>query len=378
MAGPLSHIKVLDLSRVLAGPWSTQILGDMGAEVIKIERPGVGDDTRAWGPPFQKKPDGNDGDAAYFHATNRNKFSRSIDITTDAGQEEIKTLAIECDILVENYKVGGLKKYGLDYESLSTINPKLIYCSITGFGQTGPYAKRAGYDFMIQAMGGMMSITGERDDNGGGPQKVGVAIADVMTGMYATVGILGALAHRDKTGEGQYIDIALLDTQIAMLANHTSNYLLSDNIPKRLGNEHVSIVPYQTFKTTNGDLVLAIGNDKQFASFCYVIKKGWAENPLYKTNASRVENREKLIPMIANIICEKSTGTWVDLLENHGVPCGPVNNLKDILSDPHVIQRGIIDHIKDENGNNIPIIANPIKYSKTPMEYKKVPPKLKD
>jgi crotonobetainyl-CoA:carnitine CoA-transferase CaiB-like acyl-CoA transferase len=267
MAGPLSHIKVLDLSRVLAGPWSTQILGDMGAEVIKIERPGVGDDTRAWGPPFQKNPDGTNGDAAYFHATNRNKISRSIDITTNAGQQEIKKLAIECDILVENYKVGGLKKYGLDYESLSAINPKLIYCSITGFGQTGPYALRAGYDFMIQAMGGMMSITGERDENGGGPQKVGVAIADVMTGMYATVGILGALAHRDKIGEGQYIDIALLDTQIAMLANHTSNYLLSDNIPKRLGNEHFSIVPYQTFKTTNGDLVLAVGNDKQFASF---------------------------------------------------------------------------------------------------------------
>lgn len=378
MAGPLSHIKVLDLSRVLAGPWSTQILGDMGAEVIKIERPGVGDDTRAWGPPFQKNPDGTNGDAAYFHATNRNKISRSIDITTNVGQQEIKKLAIECDILVENYKVGGLKKYGLDYESLSAINPKLIYCSITGFGQTGPYAKRAGYDFMIQAMGGMMSITGERDENGGGPQKVGVAIADVMTGMYATVGILGALAHRDKMGEGQYIDIALLDTQIAMLANHTSNYLLSDNIPKRLGNEHFSIVPYQTFKTTNGDLVLAVGNDIQFASFCNVIEKGWAENPLFKTNAARVENREKLIPMIADIICEKSTGAWVELLEHHGVPCGPVNNLKDILSDPHVIQRGIVDHIKDENGKDIPIIANPIKYSRTPMEYKKVPPKLQN
>ena len=363
---------------MLAGPWSTQILGDMGAEVIKIERPGIGDDTRAWGPPFQKNADGTQGDAAYFHSTNRNKISRAINITTHEGQSEIKKLVVDCDIMVENYKVGGLKKYGLDYDSLSVINPKLIYCSITGFGQTGPYAKRAGYDFMIQAMGGMMSITGESDENGGGPQKVGVAIADVMTGMYATVGILGALAHRDKTGEGQYIDIALLDTQIAMLANHTSNYLLSGSVPKRYGNEHVSIVPYQTFKTENGDLVLAIGNDNQFASFCHLIGKKWSEDPRYKTNASRVENRKRLVPMIAEIISGKSTSTWVDLFEKHGVPCGPVNNLADILSDPHVRERGVVEHIKDENGNDIPVIASPIKYSKTPMEYKRVPPKLSD
>lgn len=378
MAGPLSHIKVLDLSRVLAGPWSTQILGDMGAEVIKIERPGVGDDTRSWGPPFQKNPDGSDGDAAYFHSTNRNKISRSIDITTKAGQEKIKKLARECDILVENYKVGGLKKYGLDYDSLSKINPKLIYCSITGFGQTGPYANRAGYDFMIQAMGGMMSITGERDENGGGPQKVGVAIADVMTGMYATVGILGGLTHRDKTGEGQYIDVALLDTQIAMLANHTSNYLLSGNVPKRLGNEHVSIVPYQTFKTKDGDLVLAIGNDNQFETFCKLIGEDWANNPAFKTNAARVENRKKLIPLISEVIKTRTTENWVTTLEKRGVPCGPVNTLADILSDPHLKHRDTIQKIKDENGNEIPFIANPIKYSKTPMEYKKVPPKLSD
>ena len=378
MAGPLSHIKVLDLSRVLAGPWSTQILGDMGAEVIKIERPGIGDDTRSWGPPFQKNPDGSDGDAAYFHSTNRNKISRSIDITTKAGQEEIKKLAKECDILVENYKVGGLKKYGLDYDSLSKINPALIYCSITGFGQTGPYANRAGYDFMIQAMGGMMSITGERDENGGGPQKVGVAIADVMTGMYATVGILGALTHRDKTGEGQYIDVALLDTQIAMLANHTSNYLLSGNVPKRLGNEHVSIVPYQTFKTEDGDLVLAIGNDTQFETFCKLIGEDWAGNPAFKTNAARVENRKKLIPLISEVIKTRATENWVALLEKHGVPCGPVNTLADILSNKHVKHRETIQKIKDENGNEIPFIANPIKYSKTPMEYKRVPPKLSD
>lgn len=378
MAGPLSHIKVLDLSRVLAGPWSTQILGDMGADVIKIERPGIGDDTRRWGPPFQRNPDGTAGDAAYFHSSNRNKTSKSIDISTTEGQESIKKLALDCDILVENYKVGGLKKYGLDFEVLSKINPRLIYCSITGFGQTGPYANRAGYDFMIQAMGGLMSITGDKDENGGGPQKVGVAIADVMTGMYATVGILGALAHRDKTGEGQYIDVALLDTQIAMLANHTSNYLLSGNIPKRLGNEHVSIVPYQTFKTADGDLVLAIGNDNQFASFCETINQKWSENPLYASNSSRVKNREELIPLIAEIMITKTTNQWIALLEKRGVPCGPVNSLADILNDPHVKERGIVTQIRDKDGNNVPVISNPIKYSKTPMEYKLVPPKLSD
>ncbi|MDG1857856.1 MAG: CaiB/BaiF CoA-transferase family protein [Emcibacteraceae bacterium] len=378
MAGPLSHIKVLDLSRVLAGPWSTQMLGDMGADVIKIERPGVGDDTRAWGPPFIKNEDGTDGDAAYFHATNRNKTSRSIDITTSSGQEEIKKLAQECDILVENYKVGGLKKYNLDYDSLSKLNPALIYCSITGFGQTGPYANRAGYDFMIQAMGGMMSITGDSDENGGSPQKVGVAIADVMTGMYATIGILGALTHRDKTGEGQYIDLALLDCQIAMLANHTSNYLMSGNIPKRHGNEHVSVVPYQTFKTKDGDIVLAVGNDNQFDKFSRLVNKSWSGDNLYKTNAARVENRQTLIPEISKILEDKTTSEWIMLLEKHGVPCGPVNTVADILSDPHVKERGVVTNIKDENGNDVPIIANPIKYSKTPMEYKKAPPKLSD
>lgn len=378
MAGPLSHIKVLDMSRVLAGPWSTQMLGDMGAEVIKIERPGVGDDTRRWGPPFMKNEDGSDGDAAYFHCTNRNKISRSVDITTEEGQAEIKKLAKECDILVENYKVGGLKKYGLEYDSLSAINPALIYCSITGFGQSGPYANRAGYDFMIQAMGGMMSITGDANKNGGGPQKVGVAIADVMTGMYATIGILGALAHRDKTGEGQYIDLALLDTQIAMLANHTSNYLMSGNVPVRHGNEHVSIVPYQTFKTKDGDLVLAVGNDNQFESFSKLTDENWHLDDHYKTNAARVENRETLIPMINVVMTEKTTKEWILLLEQHGVPCGPVNNIEEILNDPHVKERNVVTSIKNEKGNDVPIIANPIKYSKTPMEYKLVPPKLSD
>lgn len=377
MAGPLSHIKVLDLSRVLAGPWSTQILGDMGAEVIKIERPGAGDDTRSWGPPFQKNSDGSDGDAAYFHSTNRNKTSLFIDITTEEGQAEIRELAKNSDILVENYKVGGLKKYGLDYQSLSTLNPGLIYCSITGFGQSGPYAERAGYDFMIQAMGGLMSITGESDENGGGPQKVGVAIADLMTGMYATIGILGALAHREQTGEGQYIDLALLDCQIAMLANHTSNYLFSGKIPKRHGNAHVSIVPYQSFKTRDGNMVLAIGNDSQFERFSKLVDCDWHSDERYKTNAGRVKNRKSLVPIIESIIIGKTTNEWVELLEQHAVPCGPVNNLADILNDPHVKDRGVVQEIKTGDGEITPIIVNPIRYSKTPMVYDKVPPKLK-
>lgn len=377
MTGPLSHIKVLDLSRVLAGPWSTQMLGDMGAEVIKIERPGVGDDTRSWGPPFATNQDGNKGDSAYFICTNRNKTSRFIDISSDSGQAEIIDLAKECDIVVENFKVGALKKYGLDYQSLSTLNPGLIYCSITGFGQTGPYADRAGYDFMIQAMGGLMSITGDKDENGGGAQKVGIAIADIMTGMYATVGILGALAHRDQSGEGQYIDLALLDCQLAMLANQGSNYLISGNVPQRQGNAHVSIVPYQTFKTSDGEMVLAIGNDHQFQKFTSLFNKDWAEDKRFRTNEARVNNREILIPLISDILADKTTIHWLKLFEKHGVPCGPVNGLDDILSDPHIIERNMVREIKDKDGQIVPIIANPINYSKTPMVYNKTPPKLK-
>ncbi|MCL4154544.1 UNVERIFIED_CONTAM: hypothetical protein GTU68_044841 [Idotea baltica] len=353
------------------------MLGDMGAEVIKIERPGHGDDTRKWGPPFSKNADGTDGDAAYFHCTNRNKTSRSIDISTLEGQEIIKKLAKECDIIVENYKVGGLKKYCLDYESLNTLNPALIYCSITGFGQYGPYANRAGYDFMIQAMGGMMSITGEKDKCGGRPQKVGVAVADIMTGMYATVGILGALAHRDKTGEGQYIDLALLDCQVAMLANHTSNYLLSGEVPKRHGNEHVSIVPYQTFKTKDGDIVIAVGNDKQFRNFSTATAQNWSDDDRFKSNASRVENREIIVPQIADILSQKTSQEWLKILENHSVPCGPVNNVQQILNDPHVKSRNMVQEMTSDDGTSVPIIANPINYSKTPMQYKKTPPKLK-
>lgn len=374
MAGPLSHIKVLDLSRVLAGPWSTQMLGDMGAEVIKIEKPASGDDTRKWGPPFIEKPDGSAGDAGYYLCTNRNKTCLAIDITTAEGQAEIQRLAKNSDIVVENYRVGGLKKYGLDYDSLAKINPGLIYCSITGFGQTGPYAARPGYDFLIQAMGGLMSITGEPD---GPPEKVGVAIADLMTGMYATIGILGALAHRDKTGEGQYIDLALLDCQIAMLANQSMNYMVGGKTPERLGNAHPNIVPYQVFDTQDGHLILAIGNDGQFGRFAKLADKvDWVSDKRFATNEDRVMNRDVLTPQINKIMKSRTTAQWIDVLEQHNVPCGPVNTIEDALNDPQVIHRGMQREIVREDGTRVPLIANPINFSKTPVEYKKAPPAL--
>jgi len=385
MAGPLSHIKVLDLSRILAGPWSTQMLGDLGANVTKIERPGSGDDTRCWGPPFLTNKDGSTGDAGYFLCANRNKTSLSLDITTAQGQEKIRGLIKNCDILVENYKVGGLKKYGLDYDSLKNINPGLIYCSITGFGQTGPYAHRPGYDFLIQAMGGMMSVTGEADDKvGGGPQKVGVAIADLMTGMYASVGILAALAHRDKTGEGQYIDLALLDCQLAMMANQNMNYLIGENQPKhmdpehmgpkRMGNAHPNIVPYQVMATSDDFLVLAIGNDTQFRNFCRLCARlEWVET--YPTNAARVENRDQLIPQIETVMKGKSTAEWLTLLEKNNVPCGPVNTLAQAFQDPQVIHRNMRRDMIRPDGTVIPTVANPLNFSKTPVAYKIAPPK---
>ncbi len=372
MAGPLSHIRVLDLSRVLAGPWSTQMLGDLGAEVVKIERPAVGDDTRVWGPPFLAPADGGQGDAGYFLCTNRNKVSRQIDITTKEGQAEIRALVRDSDILVENYKVGGLKKYGLDYDSLKTLNPGLVYCSITGFGQTGPYAQRPGYDFLIQAMGGLMSITGEPD---GPPQKVGVAVADLMTGMYATVGILAALAHRERTGEGQYIDLALLDCQVAMLANQNMNYLVGGTAPTRMGNAHPNIVPYQVMATADSFLILAIGNDSQFRSFCRLCgQEDWITE--YPTNAVRVGQRDRLVPLIEAIMQQKNTAEWIRLLEEHNVPCGPVNNIAEAFDDPQVIHRNMRREITRPDGTVIPTVANPINFSKTPVDYKTAPPKL--
>jgi len=375
--GPLSHIKVLDLSRVLAGPWSTQMLGDLGAEVIKIENPGGGDDTRHWGPPFIENADGSKGDAGYFLCTNRNKESLPLDISSEEGQAKIRKLVLECDILVENFKVGGLKKYGLDYDSLSNLNPGLIYCSITGFGQTGPYADRPGYDFLIQAMGGMMSITGETTEHdGGGPQKVGVAIADLMTGMYASVGILAALTHRDRTGEGQYIDLALLDCQMAMLANQNMNYLVGGKAPGLMGNAHPNIVPYQSFQTKDGHIILAVGNDGQFARFCRLIHRPWATDPQFSTNAARVENRKALVALINPVMAGKTTSDWITALEEVNVPCGPVNTIEQAFNDPQVIHRGLKKQMTRADGIIIPTVANPINFSKTPVQYKKAPPEL--
>jgi len=325
----LSGIKVLDLSRVLAGPWSTQLLGDLGAEIIKVERPGIGDDTRGWGPPFIENSETGSRNAAYFHCANRNKKSVEIDFQTPAGQAVIKNLVKECDILVENFKVGKLQTYGLDYDSLKVINPALVYCSITGFGQTGPLAEKPGYDFLIQAMGGLMSITGKKDgEAGGGPQKVGVAVTDLFTGMYATVGILAALRHAEKTGEGQHIDIALLDCQLAMLANQGMNYLVSGEAPVRLGNTHPNIVPYQDFETADGHVILAVGNDGQFAKFCKAVGTNWDSDAKFSDNEKRVANRDQLISKISLIMKKKTTNDWTSLLNEAGVPGGPLNTIK--------------------------------------------------
>ncbi|MCF8473943.1 MAG: CoA transferase [Emcibacter sp.] len=378
MAGPLSHIKVLDLSRVLAGPWSTQMLGDLGAEVIKIERPKTGDDTRHWGPPFLTNTDGSKGDAAYFLCTNRNKQSLQLDITTDVGQEKIRTLVKNSDILVENYKVGGLKKYGLDYDSLKQINPALIYCSITGFGQTGPSAEKPGYDLLIQAMSGLMSITGEKSSSQGAtPQKAGIAIADLMTGMYASIAILAALTHRDRTGEGQYIDLALLDCMMASLSNQNANYLISGKIPVALGNAHPNIVPYQMFKSRDGFMILAIGNNSQFKDFCSLCgREDLADDEKFATNAARVAHRDDLIPLIDAIMKEKTTKEWITVLDRLNIPSGPVNTIEQAFLDPQVIHNGIKRDMIREDGTIIPLVSNPINFSKTPIEYKLAPPKL--
>ncbi|NVJ99209.1 MAG: CoA transferase [Alphaproteobacteria bacterium] len=376
MAGPLTGIRVLDLSRILAGPWATQCLADLGAEVIKVERPDVGDDTRTWGPPFFD--DGDKPVSAYFMCANRGKKSVTIDFTKPEGQALIKRLAEKCDILVENFKVGGLAKYGLDYENLKAINPGLIYCSITGFGQTGPYKDRPGYDALIQALGGLMSITGEPDGTpGGGPQKVGVAVTDLFTGLYSTIGVLGALHHRERTGEGQHIDMALMDTQVAVLANQSMNYLVSGQEPKRLGTAHPSIVPYQVFASADGHMMLAIGNDGQFARFCTAAgMPEIANDPRFRTNPARVENREALIPLVAAKIAERTTDDWVSTLEAHNVPGGPINTMERVFDDPQVEARGTTLALKAEDGSIMPSVANPIHYSGTEITYDKAPPAL--
>ncbi|MDD1015528.1 CaiB/BaiF CoA transferase family protein [Pseudomonas rubra] len=377
--GALSHLRVLDLSRVLAGPWSGQILADLGAEVIKVERPGSGDDTRAWGPPFLKDAYGeNTSEAAYYLAANRNKRSLTIDFTQPEGQYLVRELAAKSDVLIENFKVGGLAAYGLDYESLKAINPRLVYCSVTGFGQTGPYAKRAGYDFMIQGLGGLMSLTGRPEgEEGAGPVKVGVALTDILTGLYSTVAILAALAHRDRDGGGQHIDMALLDVQVACLANQAMNYLTTGTPPRRLGNAHPNIVPYQDFPTADGDFILTVGNDGQFRKFAEVAgQPQWADDPRFATNKQRVANRAELIPLIRQATVFKTTAQWVAQLEQVGVPCGPINDLAQMFADPQVKARGLAIEMPHPLAGQVPQVASPIRLSRTPVEYRHAPPLL--
>ncbi|MDC8760073.1 CaiB/BaiF CoA transferase family protein [Janthinobacterium fluminis] len=379
MSAALSHIKVLDLSRVLAGPWSGQTLADLGADVIKIERPGVGDDTRAWGPPYLRDDDGKDTrESAYFMSANRGKKSLTVDISQAAGQDLIRRLAAQSDIVLENYKVGQLKKYGLDYDSLRAVNPRLIYCSITGFGQDGPDAQRAGYDFMIQGMGGLMSITGAPDGTpGGGPVKVGVAVTDVMTGMYATVGVLAALAQRERSGVGQHIDIALLDVQVAMLANQASNYLVGGQVPGRLGNAHPNIVPYQAFASADGHLILAVGNDRQFRSFCEVAgHAGWADEARFASNAARVQHRDALAALIEPVLRGRATRDWLARLEAVGVPCGPINTIDQVFAEPQVRHRQLELRLPHALAKAVPTVASPLRMSASSTACDRAPPLL--
>ena len=377
MAGALSHIRVLDLSRILAGPWAGQILADLGADVIKVERPGPGDDTRGWGPPWIKDDQGKDTSvAAYYLCANRNKRSITVDITQPEGQDIVRRLAAQSDVVLENFKLGGLKQYGLDYDSLKAVNPRLVYCSITGFGQDGPYAPRAGYDFLIQGLGGLMSITGRPDgEPGASPMKVGVALTDILTGLYATNAVLAALAWREQSGEGQYIDMALLDVQVACLANQAMNYLATGSNPRRMGNAHPSIVPYQDFPTADGHMILAIGNDGQFARFCEVAgRPELAADVRFATNRARVENRAELIPLLSEITATRTTAEWIGQLEARAVPCGPINGLAEVFADPQVQARGLAVKMPHPEAGEVPLVASPIRLSKTPVEYRRAPP----
>ena len=375
----LSNLRVLDLTRVLAGPWCTQTLADLGADVIKVERPGSGDDTRGWGPPFLKDSAGHEtSDAAYYLAANRGKRSVTLDIASPDGQAIVRKLAARSDVLVENYKVGQLAKYGLDYATLAGINPRLIYCSITGFGQDGPYKDRAGYDFIIQGMGGFMSITGERDDlPGGGPQKAGVAVSDLMTGMYATVAILAALAQRERTGAGQRIDMALFDCVVAMLANMNTNYLTTGNPPGRAGNAHANIVPYQVFAAADGYVIIAVGNDAQFAKFCEVAGHGeLATDARFARNADRVRNRAVLVPLLEKIVRERPVGFWAEELERAGIPCGPINSIAQALADPQIVARGLRVDLPHPLAGSVALVGTPIRMSASPPALDRAPPTL--
>jgi len=379
MAGPLSHIKVLDLSRVLAGPWAGQLLADLGADVIKVERPGAGDDTRGWGPPFLKNKDGSDSrESGYYLGVNRNKRSLTLSIEKPEGQAIVRKLAAQSDIVLENFKVGTLPRYGLGYEDLKKVNPRIIYCSITGFGQDGPIAQNAAYDFLIQGMGGLMSITGENDSlPGGGPQKVGIPIIDLMSGMYGAVSVLAALANREKTGKGDYIDLAMLDIQTAVLSNQAMNYLLSGRVPKRQGNRHPNIMPQDVFKCADGQVVLAVGNDGQYAKMCQALgHPELATDPRYIKNADRVRNKEVLLPLIEEIFKNWKRADLVAAMDAVGVPCGPINSIDEVFEIPQVKHRGMKMEMPHPASGTVPLVASPMKFTENKVEYRMAPPML--
>ncbi len=378
-SAPLAGLRVLDLSRVLAGPWCSQLLGDLGADVVKVERPDVGDDTRSWGPPYLRDAHGApSGESAYFVCANRNKRSITADLASPQGRAQLQQLARKADVLLENFKTGGLAAYGLDWASLSAVNPRLVYCSITGFGQTGPYAMRPGYDFLIQAMGGLMSITGAPDGvAGAGPQKVGVALTDILTGLYATIAVQAALAERERSGLGQYIDVALFDVQIACLANQASNFLNGALVPQRLGNAHPNIVPYQSFATQDGDIVLAIGNDGQFARFCQAAgQPAWAQDLRFATNPARVAHRSALVAQIEALTRSRTTAQWLRVLAQADVPCGPVNRIDQVFADPQVQARELVQSMPHASAKDVKLVANPMRLSATPIRYRLAPPTL--
>lgn len=377
MSGPLSHIKVLDLSRVLAGPWTAQNLADLGAEVIKVERPGKGDDSRAYAPPFLRDEQGNETkESAYFCAANRGKKSITVNLSKAEGQQLVRELATQCDVLIENYKVGDLARYGLGYEDLKKLNSGLIYCSVTGFGQTGPYKDRPGYDFMAQGMGGLMSITGEADGvPGGGPQRVGIPIIDMTTGMYATIAICAALTHRAVSGKGQWIDVALLDTCVAFLANQAMNYFATGESPSRIGNAHPNIVPYQTFKTKDGAVILACGNDNLFNKFCAAAGcANLPKNPIFATNGDRVKNRVEVTRVLNEVFEKRSTQEWVALLDEAGVANGPINTIAEVFREPQVIARGLQIELPHAVAGKVPLVASPMRFSETPVKHEIPPP----
>jgi crotonobetainyl-CoA:carnitine CoA-transferase CaiB-like acyl-CoA transferase len=379
MAGPLAHVRVLDLSRVLAGPWAGQNLADLGADVIKVERPGVGDDSRAFGPPWVKDRSGAPTkDSAYFTSANRGKKSITVNVAKPEGQALIRSLAARCDVLIENYKHGDLARYGLGYADLQALNPRLIYCSVTGFGQTGPYRERPGYDFMIQGMGGMMSVTGEPDGApGGGPQRAGVPIADIITGMYASIAICAALANRAETGKGQHLDLALLDSQIALLAYQNTNYFSTGKPPARIGNLHPNIVPYQPFKSSDGEVIVACGNDNLFRRFCEAAgRPELAQDPRFASNGKRVENRAEMTRVIQEFFGKRSTAEWLERLEAAGVPNGPINNLAQVFEEPQVKARGVKIELAHAAAGKLPLVASPMRFSGTPLEYRLAPPLL--